>query len=211
MTTTRERIIQTLLRHPNATITFLAEAVGINGISVRHHLTSLQAEGLVTAQEERHGVGRPRLVYSLSEKGVERFPSRYLRLTNMLLEQLKQTLPAPVVERLFTQMASEMAASYAHEVESLTIEEKLDFIKSLLASEGFGLEWERKDDQYLLHELTCPYFHVGQAHPEVCTMDQTIISTVLSIPTSKIQCILNGDSHCTFAIPASTEEEVKQP
>jgi len=70
MKSTRERILQSLLSHPNSTINDLAEAVGISPISVRHHLTSLQAENLVAAEEERHGVGRPRLVYILTEKGL---------------------------------------------------------------------------------------------------------------------------------------------
>ena len=33
------------------------EELGINAISVRHHLQNLQAEALVAAEEERHGVG----------------------------------------------------------------------------------------------------------------------------------------------------------
>jgi len=47
MKSTRERILQTLLRQPRTTINTLAEAVGINPISVRHHLTNLQVEGLI--------------------------------------------------------------------------------------------------------------------------------------------------------------------
>ena len=102
MKSTRERILQTLLNHPRSTINDLAEAVGINAISVRHHLTSLQADNLVAADEERHGVGRPRLVYSLTEKGLERFPTRYLRLTNRLLDQMKESMPPAVINKLFT-------------------------------------------------------------------------------------------------------------
>ena len=48
MNSTRDRILQTLLRQPRTTINELAEAVGINPISVRHHLTNLQVEGLVS-------------------------------------------------------------------------------------------------------------------------------------------------------------------
>ncbi len=92
MKSTRERILHTLLVHPTATISDLAEAVEINTISVRHHLTNLQAEGLIQASEERHGVGRPRLVYSLTDSGQEKFPTRYMSLANRLLEQLKETL-----------------------------------------------------------------------------------------------------------------------
>lgn len=200
MKSTRERILQTLLNHPHSTISDLAEAVGINSISVRHHLTSLQAEGLVTAEEERHGVGRPRLVYSLTEKGLERFPTRYLRLTNRLLDQMKESLPPAAISKLFTQMASDIASDYENQVKSLTIEEKLDFIKNLLAQEGFSVEWERRGNDYHIHEITCPYYHVGQAHPEVCTVDQALISKVLDIPAQKINCLLNGDAHCTYVI-----------
>jgi predicted ArsR family transcriptional regulator len=79
MKSTRDRILQT--SPCSANITELAEAVGINPISVRHHLSSLQVEGLLSSEEERHGVGRPRLVYMLTEAGMEKFPTRYLRLT----------------------------------------------------------------------------------------------------------------------------------
>lgn len=207
MKSTRERIIQTLLSHPKSTINELAESVGINGISVRHHLNSLLAENLVLVEEVRHGVGRPRQVYSLSEKGLERFPTRYLRLTNLLLDQIKESLPGPVVAKLFEQMASDLAAGSAQKVKSMDIEEKLDVIKDMLAGEGFSVEWEKSGDEYHIHEITCPYFHIGQAHPEVCTVDQALISTVLAIPAEKVNCVLNGDTHCTYVIPKQALSE----
>lgn len=200
MKSTRERILQTLLNHPRSTINDLAEAVGINAISVRHHLASLHGDGLVAAEEERHGVGRPRLVYALTEKGLERFPTRYLRLTNRLLDQMKEAMPAAVISKLFTSMASEMASDYAQQVKSFSVEEKLEFIKKLLGQEGFSVEWERQGSDYLIHEITCPYYHVGQSHPEVCTVDQTLISEVLSIPAHKLSCVLSGDAHCTYIL-----------
>lgn len=207
MKSTRERILQTLLNHPHSTIVDLAQAVGINAISVRHHLSSLEAENLVASDEERHGVGRPRLVYSLSEKGLERFPTRYLRLTNRLLDQMKESLPPAAINKLFTSMASDIASDYAQQIKSLSVEEKLEFIKTLLAQEGFSVEWERQGTEYLIHEVTCPYYHIGQAHPEVCTVDQTLISEVLSIPAHKINCVLRGDTHCTYVIPDLANSE----
>src|SRR5512141_2796665 len=112
MKSTRERILQTLLSHPRSTINELAAAIGINAISVRHHRTSLQADGLVTYEEERHGVGRPRLVYFLTEKGMEHFPTRYFRLTNRLLDQIKGTFSDQMVQKLFTQMAADLVAKH---------------------------------------------------------------------------------------------------
>jgi DeoR family transcriptional regulator, suf operon transcriptional repressor len=209
MKSTRERILQTLLSHPRSTINDLADAVSINAISVRHHLTSLQADGLVNAEEERHGVGRPRLVYFLTEKGLERFPTSYFRLTNRLLDQLKETLPGPMVNTLFTQMANNMTSTLPQQIQSLSIEEKLDLVKDLLNQEGFSVEWEKQGDQYAIHEITCPYYHVGQSHPEICAVDQTVISTVLAIPAEKINCVLRGDAHCTYLISRNLMENAK--
>jgi predicted ArsR family transcriptional regulator len=109
-------------------------------------------------------------------------------------------MPQPMVNRLFTQIAQDMASEHRTEIESLSTEERLGLVKKILTQEGFNVEVERHGDFYHIRELNCPYYHLGQTHPEVCSIDQTLISTVLNIPAHKIQCILQGDSHCTFVI-----------
>ena len=200
MKSTRDKILQTLLQKPRSTINTLAEAVGINPISVRHHLTNLQMEGLVEGQEERHGVGRPRLVYILTDEGMERFPTRYMQLTTRLLSQMKDTMPGPVVTELFNQIAEDMASHYSSDMRGLSMEERLNFVKEMLGREGFTVEWEKKGGQYEIHEISCPYYQIGIAHPEVCTVDQTLISKMLALPANKVQCILSGAAHCTYVI-----------
>ena len=198
---TRERVLFTLLSRQRCTINELAGAVDINPISVRHHISKLEAEGLVTSEEERHGVGRPRRVYYLTENGLELFPSRYLRLTIRLLEQLKETMPEPMVGRLFAQMAEDVASDYITQIDGLDMEDRLDLVANLLKQEGFTVEWEQKENNYIIREISCPYYHIGQSHPEVCSVDQTLISTMLSVPAEKVKCVLDGDSHCTYVIP----------
>lgn len=200
MRSTRDRILKTLLTHPNATISDLADSVDINIISVRHHLTNLLAAGLIVANELRHGVGRPRLVYSLSESGQENFPTRYMNLSNLLLGQLKKTLSNEEVIDVFTKIAQNIANDQIEKTRNLSFEEKLDFLKNILAGEGFMVEWEKTDGGYLIHEISCPFYHVGQMHPEVCALDQNLISSMLSIPTEKVLCVLNGDQHCAYLI-----------
>jgi DeoR family transcriptional regulator, suf operon transcriptional repressor len=200
MKSTRDKILQTLLQNPRSTIITLAEAVGINPISVRHHLTNLQMEGLVEGLEERHGVGRPRLVYVLTDEGMERFPTRYMQLTTRLLSQMKDTMPGPVVTNLFNQMAEDLVSKYHSDVQSLSMEERLNLVQEILAHEGFNVNWEKKGEQYQINEISCPYYQIGVAHPEVCTVDQTLISKMLALPVNKVQCILSGATHCTYVI-----------
>jgi DeoR family transcriptional regulator, suf operon transcriptional repressor len=202
MKSTRERILHTLLNHPKSSINELAVSVGINAISVRHHLTSLQADGLVTAEEERHGVGRPRLVYFLTEKGMERFPTRYLDLTNRLLDLIKGSLPEQTVKDLFNQMAVDLASDYVPHAASLSFEERLNYVKDSLSKEGFSVEWVKDGEDYQIYEVACPYFQVSQNHPEVCSVDQALISKILDIPIEKVKSVLHGDHHCSYLIHA---------
>jgi predicted ArsR family transcriptional regulator len=205
--TTRERVLRTLLRQHRCTINQLALAVEINPISVRHHISRLQAEGLVGSEEERHGVGRPRQVYFLTESGIEQFPTRYLRLTIRLLQQLKENLPASMVKKLFSQMAADLVKDYANsaKAQGLSTEQRLELVRELLKDEGFDIEWEKRDDQFFIREVNCPYLHVGQNHPEICWIDQTLISSVLDLPTEKVKCVLDGDTYCTYVVPVQAE------
>ncbi len=202
---TRQKVLQTLLKEHRCSIVELADAVEINPISVRHHIAKLQADGLVASDEERHGVGRPRQVFYLTELGLEEFPTRYLRLTIRLLEQLKRNLPPKMVDQLFSQMAADLVEEYAQlaKQQGMNIEQRLELVSELLKDEGFDLEWEKKGNQYFIREISCPYLHVGQNHPEICVIDQTLISTVLDLPTEKVKCILDGDNQCTFVVPDS--------
>jgi DeoR family transcriptional regulator, suf operon transcriptional repressor len=199
--TTRDRVLQTLLNRQRCTINEIADAVDINPISVRHHITRMEADGLVDSAEERHGVGRPRRVYYLTEEGLEHFPSRYLRLTLRLLEQLKGTMPSQMVSQMFAKMAEDVASDYQAQLKGMDMEQRLNLVTDLLRQEGFVVHWEKGIDEYIIREIGCPYYHVGQNHPEVCSVDQTLISRMLSVPAEKVQCLLSGDSHCTYIIP----------
>ena len=124
-------------------------------------------------------------------------------MTIRLLEQLKENLPQKMVDNLFSQMASDLVDEYTQtaNLNGLSIEQRLDLVGELLKEEGFELEWEKKDNQYYIREINCPYLHVGQSHPEICLIDQTLISRVLDLPTEKVKCILDGDKQCTYVVP----------
>jgi predicted ArsR family transcriptional regulator len=204
MSGTREKILLTLLNHPKSTISDLADAANINAISVRHHLSSLQAGGLILSEEERHGVGRPRFVYSLSEKGGEQFPTSYLKLANHLLEQMQTVLPDPMLKKVLERVASDIASKYLDQVRQLPMDERLNAIKGFLKEEGFLIEWKKTTEGYEIREISCPYHHIGRGHPEICSIDQAVLSKLLEIPVTRISCILRGDNHCTYVIPPTT-------
>ena len=200
MKSTRDKILNTLLTQRQATIKQLSEVVGINGISVRHHLINLQAEGLVTAEEQRHGVGRPAFVYRLTEKGMERFPTNYLKLTNYLLTELEETLSPEEVEATFKRIGKKQAEESTNIDKNQPIEAQLEQLANQLASDRFMLSWKKEGDSIILQSDNCPYLHVGKEHPEICKIDETLCSEALGREVQLETCMLRGDPRCTYKI-----------
>lgn len=206
MKSTREKILRTLLAYPDSTINELAEAVGINGISIRHHLTALEAEDLVSSGEERHGVGRPRLIYSLTEKGIEEFPTSYLQLTRRILDNLNEKMSPAELKAMFEDIGAEIAEPYLLDLEDKPIDERIKLLKKAMTKEGFIIEYQKKDDAYILISLSCPYYRVGLDHPVVCTLDHTLINSLIGFSVEVKSCIYDGSDRCTFIVPIHNEE-----
>ena len=200
MKSTREKILNTLLTQRQATIKQLSEVVGINGISVRHHLINLQAEGLVTAEEQRRGVGRPAFVYRLTEKGMEKFPTNYLKLTNYLLTELEETLSPEELKATFERIGKKQAEESTNIDKNQPIEAQLEQLANQLASDRFLLSWKKEGDSIILQSDNCPYLHVGKEHPEICRIDETLFSEALGREVQLETCMLRGDPSCTYKI-----------
>lgn len=202
MNSTRDQLLNLLKSRGQTTIMELAEGLGISPVSVRHHLSALQAQGLIRAAEVRHNAraGRPQLAYSLTDAALERFPAKYMRLSERLLDELKAALPPEAIERMFTRIAEDAVSEYGPRLRGKTLDEKLDVLVEILGAEGFMAEWNKAGEQFSLTEHNCPYLRIGQRHPEVCAIDQTMMQQVLQANVEKTTCILNGAERCVFMI-----------
>jgi DeoR family suf operon transcriptional repressor len=197
---TRELILDAIKQKNEATVDQLADSADVSPVTVRHHLNSLQADGLLQARSIRRSVGRPYYVYSLSEKGHELFPQRYVRLSSLLIEELKVRFPAKMVDELLNSVVENIVSEHRDRFQDRSLEERLDFLVKLLEEEGFLASWQLTDDGYQLTEYSCPYFSVGQKHAEVCTFDKQLIKQVLETEIMQQSCVLHGDTCCHFTI-----------
>jgi predicted ArsR family transcriptional regulator len=197
---TREVILHAIKLSPQAKIEDLAVTADISPVTVRHHLNSLQAEGLLEVASVRRKVGRPYYVYTLSEQGQELFPQRYFSLTNRLLNELKSRLPENVLNDIFSGVVKSLVDDHKNEFETLNFEDRLNYVVGLLADEGFLARWEHTAEGYQIIEYSCPYISVGQRHSEICTFDKELMLTVLDVPIQQHSCMLNGDDCCHFSV-----------
>lgn len=203
--TTRDVILHTIKSSPQSTVDELAEAADISPVTVRHHLNALQAEGAIESATIRRKVGRPYYVYSLSERGQELFPKRFVRLTSRLLDEMKDRLPEKLLNEIFEGVVDTVLREHRGEFEHLPLERRLDYLVNLLSEEGFLSSWEQTADGYRLVEYSCPYLSIGSTHAEVCHFDRQLMSGVLQLRVHQESCMLHGASCCQFAIEVDAQ------
>ena len=203
---TRDQILYTLKTTNQAKVDELAEAVDVSPVTVRHHLNTLQADGLIEMASVRRKVGRPYYVYSLSEKGHEIFPRKYVRLTNRLLEELKDILPPDTLNGIFNGIAQKIISEHKGKFEHLPFEDRVAYLTTILRDEGFIVEWERDEDEYTLVEYSCPYYSIGDQHAEICGLDKDLMISILQTPVEQTTCILHGDETCQFTFSSEANK-----
>lgn len=199
---TRDIILRTIRQRHRATVNELAEAADISPVTVRHHLNALQAEALLQSESVRRKVGRPYLVYSLSEKGLELFPKRYASLSMRLLEELKNQFAPQVIKNIFRGVVEAIVEEHRDEFETLDLEARLAYLVGLLAEEGFLARWEKRNGRYHIVEYSCPYLSLGHEHTEICHFDRDLIVAVLNTEIQQHSCMLSGDTCCQFSFVA---------
>src|SRR6266545_2789594 len=100
MQDTRRHILDILKQHGESTVDDIVAELqkrrgNITAVTVRHHLTRLQEEQLITTPQLRHrsAPGRPQHIYMLTEQAHDHFPNNYQPRATKLLESLGETLP----------------------------------------------------------------------------------------------------------------------
>lgn len=199
MKTTKAKILDQLLSLQSGTIRDLSEILGLSGISVRQHLIHLEAEGLVCSSEFRHGVGRPRFVYSLTDKGYDAASASQLGLIIQAFSTMKHQLKDEALLDLLRQIGKDLAAGFQYSADSSPI----DFLPQVIAhlkQYGYFWSWEQKDNLCTLSSRHCPFLKVGHIHPEVCAITLALLESLFQTPVTNNACEYNGDPACTYTL-----------
>lgn len=210
MQETRQQILEILKESGEATVDDIVLELrkrrgNITAVTVRHHLTRLQEADLITAPRLRHrnAPGRPQHVYTLSDKAFTHFPNNYQKLAINLLQQIREQLPPEGVNVIIEGVADAMAAE-SPELSEFSFEQRMSETIHFLNERGYDARLESHDGGYMLHTVNCPYHDVSHDSDELCNMDMRLISSLLGTVPRRITRIANGDSTCSYFIPAQT-------
>jgi predicted ArsR family transcriptional regulator len=209
MQETRQYILDILREQKEATVddivTELLKRRGtITAVTVRHHLTRLQEDNLITTPQLRHrsAPGRPQYIYALTEEAQEHFPSNYQLLASHLVEHLGELLPSKEINVIFEGVANRMAEE-AH-VPDAPFPERLNAAIDYLNQHGYNAHWEKISEGYILQTNNCPYHHIAKSNQTLCDMDMRLVASLLGVVPRLLGRMSDGDASCAYMIPETS-------
>jgi len=207
MQETRRQILEILFNHGKATVDEIASNLrqrrqdNITSVTVRHHLSRLQEDGLVSTPRMRHRTspGRPRHIYELTNHGTSFFPNNYEQMTIQLVKKMNTQLAPSTANVIIEGIADDMAVEA--DIPEGNIQDRLEAVVMFLNSKGYDAKWEATPVWFVLSTQSCPYHHVAQESESLCKLDMRLISKMLGIVPRIQSQISQGDDNCTFFIP----------
>jgi predicted ArsR family transcriptional regulator len=211
MQETRQFILEILKQRGQATVEEIVAELQrkrrgtITAVTVRHHLTRLQEDGLITTPQPIHRStpGRPQHVYELTDQANEYFPNNYQHLVSGLIAQLRDSLPPEGVNVIFEGVADKLAAEAG--IPNVPRRQRLDVVVEYLNEQGYGARWETCDEGYVLHTDNCPYHHIAGENLALCNMDLRLVSSLLGVVPRRLTHVASGDSSCSYLVPYDAE------
>lgn len=207
---TKQEIVQYLLKNGPSTAQQLATAFQISPQGTRRHLKDLEDSGLISHGSVQNGKGRPNYVYQLSPQGRDRAPHRYNEFAVSFLNALVETVPEEQVSAILEKQWSRKAKEYRDRIGSDSLKERITNLVRLRTDEGYmaelHLESGRNSEvQFIILEHNCAISDVAESFPTVCSHELEMFGAILpDCIVERTQWINNGEPRCGYLIKAKS-------
>ncbi|MEM8828297.1 MAG: iron-sulfur cluster biosynthesis transcriptional regulator SufR [Cyanobacteria bacterium P01_G01_bin.19] len=201
---TKQNILQDLLKQGQATAKQLAQNQRISAQAVRRHLNELEAEGLIIYQSVQRKMGRPQHLYQLSDRGRDRLsPQKYSEFAVSFLDTLAETVGEEQVSKVLEKQWQRKAAEYRDRLGNGSLKQRIAKLVQLRKDEGYMAELHQPEDrqEYVLVEHNCAISEVAESYPSICGHELEMFSAVLpDCIVERTHWINDGEHRCGYSI-----------
>lgn len=205
----RERILFLLKVHGPQTAEQLAKRLAVTTMAIRQHLSTLEAEILVTFTDIRHKVGRPSRLWQLTPQAYNKFPDCHAGFATGMIESIRRTFGEDGLERLIEERTQEQVQNYSTRMPDLgtPIEERVAALAKIRCEEGYMAEWKKygSDGEIEFVENHCSIANAASLCSKLCTEELSLFRTILGdgVSINRVEHILAGDRRCVYRVTKS--------
>jgi predicted ArsR family transcriptional regulator len=190
-----------ILKKERATVDDLSTRIGISPTAIRQHLTILEGENLVKRERLKEGIGRPKVLYTITEKAEDFFPKYYSWLTEQLIKEIVSQDGEDRIHDIFNTIGDTFSQPFEERMQGKSLEEQIIQIKDILNEWGSYASLERKETHYLLTTYNCSFYDVALKYPQVCNVHTRFLENLLDQTPQLTSCMADGHKYCEYVIP----------
>ncbi|MDX2033342.1 MAG: helix-turn-helix domain-containing protein [Blastocatellia bacterium] len=206
----RSAIIDLLKNNGAMSAEQLAREMAVSKVNVRRHLSVLESDGLIDYKVERHERGRPRYLYSLTQKACCLFPQIYDEFARDVLVQLQRTFGEEGLQRVLSGRTDELIRQLKAEFAGLEFDECVKRLAKIMSAKGYLAEARKmKDGAYRLRLRNCPTERVAHSHPQICEEELRIYRETLACEVARECHIVSGSRMCEYRLVRSCGEKME--
>ncbi len=200
---TRQSILN-LLKREEMNVNELSARLGVSPTGTRQHLMILEKDGLIKSVPLKGAMGRPKYVYSLTEKADNLFPKAYDDFLEWVIEEIVELEGEKKTRELFQRIAKKRAETLKDQFEGKGLEEKIKLLTGLLDESGCYAEYSKGGNGYTIKEYNCVLKRlVGRYGSVVCAHDAAFFEALLGEKVKMKDSIGQGARFCAFEVRAS--------
>lgn len=191
----RQRILRHLKRVGEASVADLSAGLGLTPVTIRHHLETLQSEGLVSAPVARRkpGPGRPELIYHPAPSADRLMPRNYGELCSCLLQAVGPGGADRDLEAALSELGGNLGRANRPRA-------GLRGVRRYLEERGYFPSIRRSGNAVTVRLANCPYLEVAESQPALCHFDRALIGGLLGGEAAMSERIVTDHPSCTFQV-----------
>ncbi len=192
-------IVHELKRSQGLPVKELAKRLKMSYMGIKQHCLDLERDGYLDTWRNPRPVGRPEMLYRLTRKADELFPTESNALSMQLLETAKQlfgpTAPAKMLFLYFRRKTED----YLVKVKGEDREARAKWFARMREREGCMATLETEPSLAIV-ERHSPIADLLTAYPETAKLEQDLVAKVVGGPVRRETQSASGLYECRFVI-----------
>ena len=201
--TQRLEIVNSLKRTKGMSVNELVEKMGMSYMGIKQDCLTLQRDGYLDTWRRPQKMGRPEMVYRLTRRSHDLFPTDSNEFTLELLKSIRDIYGANAPEKLLYNVFENRTAALKAKVKGENVAERAKWLAKVRDSEGYMAQFlpSDKDGPQIL-ECHSPILNLHEKYPIIGRLEQDMFEAVLGTSVRREDTRTSGLYECTFYFAA---------
>lgn len=203
----RLAILNQLKRTQGLSVREIATRLKMSYMGIKSLCLELEKSGYLTTWRRPKPVGRPELLYRLTQRAHELFPTASNAMTIEVLRSAQLLYTSTAAEKLLFTVFQKKAEIFKAKVKGTTAAERAKWLARLRDAEGSMAELDSTHGLRIV-EYHSPILDLLRAFPIIARLETELFQRILHAPVRREESGVAGSYCCTFHVEGPAEDRL---